>query len=155
MPTPKNYSVRTLKDHVGHDFGASKPLLVDQVRINTFADVTEDHQWIHIDVAKAKEHSPFGGPIAHGFLTLSLVAGAIQDSGVIPTDAQGVVNYGLEKVRFLAPVLSGSEITASFKLSHVEDKGEKKQLIHIEFIVNIVGSDKPAMVGETLAMVIG
>ncbi len=155
MPAPKNYSVRNLMDHVGHDFGESKPILVDQVRINTFADVTEDHQWIHVDVAKAKEHSPFGGPIAHGFLTLSLVAAAVQNSGVIPSDAQGVVNYGVEKVRFLAPVLSGAQITASFKLGAVEAKGDKNQVLRVEFVVNIVGSDKPAMVGESLAMVIG
>ncbi len=155
MPAPENYSVRNLKDHVGHDFGASAPIRVDQIRINTFADVTEDHQWIHVDVARAKKHSPFGGPIAHGFLTLSLVAAAVQSSGVVPADAQGVVNYGVEKVRFLAPVLSGAEITASFKLAGVEDKGDKQQVLRVEFIVNIAGSDKPAMVGESLAMVIG
>jgi acyl dehydratase len=94
MAAPAGYSVRTLKDFVGHDFGASAPIKVDQIRINTFADVTGDHQWIHVDVARAKKHSPFGGPVAHGFLTLSLVAAATMDSGVVPPDAEGAINGG-------------------------------------------------------------
>lgn len=155
MPAPKGYSVRTLKDFVGHDFGASEPIHVDQIRINTFADVTGDHQWIHVDVAKAKKHSPFGGPVAHGFLTLSLMAAAVSSAGVVPPDAQGVVNYGVEKVRFLAPVLSGGTVRAHFKLSEVEPKGDDRQLLRVEASVSIEGSDKPALVGELLAMVIG
>jgi acyl dehydratase len=155
MTAPNGYSVRTLKDFVGHDFGASAPITVDQVRINTFADVTGDHQWIHVDVEKAKKHSPFGGPVAHGFLTLSLMAAAVGTAGVVPADAQGVINYGLDKVRFIAPVPAGAPITASFKLAGVEDKGEKRQLIRIEAVVNVEGSDKPAIVGEMLAMVVG
>jgi acyl dehydratase len=155
MSAPEGYSVRTLKDFVGHDFGTSSPIKVDQNRINTFADVTGDHQWIHVDVAKAKEHSPFGGPVAHGFLTLSLTAAAIDSAGVVPADAQGVINYGLEKVRFLVPVPAGASITASFKLAGVEDKGDKRQIIRIETVVNVEDSDKPAIVGEVLAMVVG
>ncbi len=155
MASPKNYTVRTLKEFIGHDFGTSAPLLIDQARINHFADVTEDHQWIHVDVEKAQKHGPFGGTIAHGFLTLSLVAAAIQASGVIPTDAQGVVNYGVEKVRFLSPVRAGSTITASFTLVDVEAKGDKQHLARIAFVVNIEGGDKPAMVGESLAMIFG
>jgi acyl dehydratase len=155
MSAPEGYSVRTLKDFVGHDFGTSSPIKVDQNRINTFADITGDHQWIHVDVAKAKEHSPFGGPVAHGFLTLSLTAAAIGSAGVVPADAQGVINYGLEKVRFLAPVPAGASVTASFKLAGVEDKGDKRQIIRIETVVNVEDSDKPAIVGEVLAMVVG
>ena len=155
MPAPKGYSVRTLKDFVGHDFGASAPIRVDQIRINTFADVTGDHQWIHVDVAKAKKHSPFGGPVAHGFLTLSLMAAAVASAGVVPADAQGVINYGLDKIRFIAPVPSGASITARFKLAGVEDKGDKRQLIRIEAQVDVEGQDKPAIVGEVLAMVVG
>jgi acyl dehydratase len=155
MSAPEGYSVRTLKDFIGHDFGTSSPIKVDQNRINTFADITGDHQWIHVDVAKAKEHSPSGGPVAHGFLTLSLTAAAIGSAGVVPADAQGVINYGLERVRFLAPVLAGASVTASFRLAGVEDKSEKRQIIRIEMVVSVEGSDKPAIVGEVLAMVVG
>ena len=155
MPAPNGYSTRTLKDYVGHDFGFSDPIKIDQVRINTFADVTGDHQWIHVDVERAKKHSPFGGPVAHGFLTLSLMATAVASAGVVPADAQGVINYGLDKIRFITPVPVGVTITATFKLAGVEDKGDKRQLIRVETAVNVEGSDKPAIVGEVLAMVIG
>jgi acyl dehydratase len=155
MAAPKGYSVGTLKDHVGHDFGASAPIKVDQIRINTFADVTGDHQWIHVDVEKAKKHSPFGGPVAHGFLTLSLVAAAVMGAGVVPADAQGAINYGLENIRFLAPVPAGASITASFRLAGVEDKGDKRQLIRLEAQVAVEGQDKPALTGEFLAMIFG
>ncbi len=155
MPAPNGYSTRTLKNYVGHDFGASDPIKIDQVRINTFADVTGDHQWIHVDVERAKKHSPFGGPVAHGFLTLSLMAAAVASAGVVPADAQGVINYGLDKIRFITPVPVGVTITATFKLAGVEDKGDKRQLIRVETAVNVEGSDKPAIVGEVLAMVVG
>lgn len=155
MAAPKGYSVRTLKDFIGHDFGASAPIKVDQIRINNFADVTGDHQWIHVDVEKARKHSPFGGPVAHGFLTLSLVAAATQTSGVIPADAQGAINYGLESVRFLAPVPADASVSARFKLKSVEDRGDKRQLIRIEAQVEVVGQDKPVLVGKFLAMVFG
>jgi acyl dehydratase len=155
MLAPKGYSTRTLKDFIGHEFGASAPIKVDQVRINTFADVTGDHQWIHVDVDKARKHSPFGGTVAHGFLTLSLMAAAVASAGVVPEDAQGVLNYGLEKIRFIAPVPADARITAAFRLVGVEDKGDKRHLLRIETAVNVEGSDKPAIVGEMLAMVIG
>lgn len=155
MPAPEGYSVGTLRDHIGHDFGVSAPIRVDQIRINTFADVTGDHQWIHVDVAKARKHSPFGGPVAHGFLTLSLVAAAVMGAGVVPADAQGAINYGLEKIRFLAPVPAGASITARFRLAGVEDRGDKRQLIRIEAQVDVEGQEKPALTGEFLAMIFG
>lgn len=144
-----------MSDFVGHDFGTSRNLRVDQVRINTFADVTEDHQWIHVDVAKARKHSPFGGPIAHGFLTLSLVAAVMSDVGVVPADAKGVINYGVDAVRFLGPVPAGAEICASFKLLRVEDKPDQGQLICVQAKVHIVGHEPPSLVGEFLALVVG
>lgn len=155
MPAPENYSVQNMSDFVGHDFGTSRNVRVDQVRINTFADVTEDHQWIHVDVEKAQKHSPFGGPIAHGFLTLSLVASVMNDVGIVPPDAKGVINYGVEGVRFLAPVPAGSEISASFKLLRVEDKEDRGQLITVQGTVHSAGQEAPSLVGEFLALVIG
>ena len=155
MSAPQGYSTRTLRDFVGHGFGASAPLIVDQERINGFADVTGDHQWIHVDVARAKAESPFGGPVAHGFLTLSLLAAAVGSAGVVPADAKGAINYGLDNIRFIAPVPAGKRVTASFKLTDVEDKGPKGQLLRLAAALNVEGSDKPALVGDVLALVMG
>ena len=155
MPEPTGYSVRTLKDFVGHDFGTSEPIRVDQARIDSFADVTGDHQWIHVDVERARKHSPFGGPVAHGFLTLSLMAAAVASAGVVPPDAQGVINYGLDRIRFIVPVPAGAEVTTRFRLVGVEAKGDRRQLIRVEAQVDVKGQDKPAIVGELLAMVVG
>ena len=155
MPSPNGYSVRTLHDFVGHDFGTSPPVLVDQASIDSFADVTGDHQWIHVDVEKAKKLSPFGGPVAHGFLTLALLATAIQVSGAVPADAKGVINYGVDKIRFMVPVPAGARVTASFKLAEVEDKGPKGQLLRIAAVMNVEGHDKPDIAGDVLALVVG
>lgn len=154
MSAPQGYTSATLAEFAGHDFGASAPIPVDQDRINGFADVTGDHQWIHVDVDRARAQSPFGGPVAHGFLTLSLLAAAIQDSGVIPADAKGVINYGLDNVRFLAPVPAGADVTCAFRLSRVEDKGHGRQLLHIAAEAREAGKDKPAVVGDVLALVV-
>jgi acyl dehydratase len=155
MPAPQGYSVRTLANFVGHDFGASAPIAVDQERINTFADVTGDHQWIHVDVARAKAESPLGGPVAHGFLTLALLAAAVGSAGVVPPDSKGAINYGLDNIRFIAPVAAGKRVMASFTLTAVEDKGPKGQLLRLAAALNVEGSEKPALVGDVLVLVIG
>jgi acyl dehydratase len=155
MPAPQGYSTRVLRDFVGHDFNASVPINVDQECINLFADVTGDHQWIHVDVAKAEAESPFGGPVAHGFLTLSLLAAAVGSAGIVPVDAKGAINYGLDKIRFIAPVPAGTRVVASFRLTEVEDKGPKGQLLRLAAALNIEGSDKPALVGDLLVLVMG
>lgn len=155
MPAPEGYSTAKLKEFVDHDFGASAPIPIGQDRIGAFADVTGDHQWIHVDVERAKAESPFGGPVAHGFLTLSLLAGGVADAGVVPDDAKGVINYGLEKIRFLAPVPSGAEVTCHFRLASVEDKGPGRQLLRLAAEARIIGTDKVAVAGEVLALVIG
>jgi acyl dehydratase len=155
MPAPAGYSTATLRDYVGHDFGISAPVMVGQPRIDGFAAVTGDNQWIHVDVERARVESPFGGPVAHGFLTLSLLAAAISEVGVVPSDAKGVINYGLDKVRFLAPVPAGAEVAGCFRLAGVEDKGAGRQLLRLEAAVRIEGADKPAIVGEMLVLVVG
>ncbi|PIB26005.1 hypothetical protein BFP76_13590 [Amylibacter kogurei] len=155
MSAPKGYALSTLKDHIDHDFGSSEPMKITQHRINTFADATGDYQWIHTDVAKAKKYSPFGGTVAHGFLSLSFVAGAMASTGIVPKEAKGVLNYGVEGVRFLSPVLSGSEVTASFVLKDVVEKGKGQYLIHVDATVSVPGAEKPALVGTFLAMVMG
>ena len=155
MPQPENYSVSTLSDNIGHDFGWSDPIVVTQDMINGFADVTGDHQWIHVDVEKATKHGPFGGPVAHGFLTLSLLAAATETAGVAPSDAKMVVNYGLGSVRFPGPVPSGASVRAQFKLVGVEPKGPGTQLMKLEATLQADGADKPSVVAELLAMVMG
>lgn len=154
MTTPDTYSFATLQDHIGHDFGKSKDISINQDRINQFADATGDHQWIHIDVERARKQSPYGGTIAHGFLTLSLVGGLIGESGAIPDGMRAVINYGVENVRFLAPVLAGATVRARFSLTSVTDKGEGRKLIRITGSVEIEGSEKPALIGDFLALII-
>ncbi|SEB00594.1 MaoC family dehydratase [Rubrimonas cliftonensis] len=155
MPQPENYSVNNLNDHIGHDFGTSNPIVVSQDMINAFADVTGDHQWIHVDVEKATHCGPFGGPVAHGFLTLSLLAASTESVGVAPSDAKAVVNYGLGGVRFPEPVRSGSTVRARYTLAHVETKAPGAQLMTLKAELKADGADKPAVVAELLAMVMG
>ncbi len=147
------YSFHTLEKYIGHDFGLCAPILVDQDRINAFADITNDHQWIHVDVARAAKESPTGTTIAHGYLTLSLVAAAIDSSGILPPDAKAVFNYGMEKVRFLAPVPAGSTLRARFVLKAVDTKGPTQKLMTVSGSMEIDGHDKPALVGEFMAYV--
>ena len=155
MAAPSDYSVKTLAQTIGHDFGLSDPVVISQEMINGFADVTGDHQWIHVDVERAAAQSPFGGTVAHGFLTLSMLAGAAEEAGVMPPDAVAMLNYGLEKVRFLAPVLTGSSVRTQFKLVAVEPKGPGNQLIRLQGSMQIDGADKPAVIAELLAVVSG
>jgi len=115
-------TMANIKDRVGSELGVSKWLLVDQERIERFAECTEDWQWIHVDPERAKRESPFKGPIAHGYLTLSLVGSLSIDIGCVPSDAIAGFNYGLDKARFLAPVPSGARVRLRVVLDSVEDR---------------------------------
>ena len=140
-----------LQTRVGQNIGTSEWVLVDQDMINKFADATGDHQWIHIDEEKAKL-TPFGGTIAHGFLTLSL-ASAMSYDAVRPLDGVVMgVNYGFDKLRFLAPVPAGSRIRGRFRLLAADDKGQGRWLLKHELTVEIEGGDKPALIAEWLGM---
>ena len=149
-----NYSMATTAQFIGHEFGASDWVAVDQNRINQFAACTGDRQWIHVDVARATRESPFGGPIAHGYLTLSLVAATVMELGVIPEDAATGLNYGLDKVRFIAPVKAGSRIRNRIKLLAAEDKGEGRMLLTTENTIEIEGEARPALIAHALVMAI-
>tara|TARA_R110000787_G_scaffold63634_4_gene143089 strand:- start:25679 stop:26146 length:468 start_codon:yes stop_codon:yes gene_type:complete len=143
-----------LQSNVGKDCGTSDWFEIDQRRINDFADVTKDHQFIHVDPVRAKE-SPFGGTIAHGYLTLSLLAYFMQSGGVgvdIPNRKMGV-NYGLDKVRFLQPVPSGAKVRAKAKLAEATEKSPGQYLFKLEVTVEIEGAAKPALIAETLTMI--
>lgn len=140
-----------LSSLIGQEIGVSRWFEIDQARIDAFADVTEDRQFIHVDPEAAKQ-TPFGGTIAHGFLTLSL-ASAMSYDAVPPLDGVVMgVNYGFDKLRFLAPVPAGSRVRGRFRLLSAEDKGGGRWLIKHELTVEIEGGDKPALIAEWLGM---
>ena len=148
------YSMASIAKFVGQELGVSNWVAIDQDRINEFARATGDHQWIHVDVERAKRESPFGGTIAHGYLTLSLVAGLTLEMGAVPPDAKAGLNYGLDKVRFMAPVKAGARVRNRVVLLQVDDKGKGRMLIKLQSTLEIEGEDKPALVAEALSMLL-
>ena len=148
------YRMATLDRFVGCELGVSPWVDVDQRRIDAFAECTGDRQWIHVDGERARRESPFGGTIAHGFLTLSLAATLAMEAGVIPPDAGAALNYGLGKVRFLAPVKAGARVRNRVALLAIEPKDEGRVLITFGNTIEIEGEAKPALVAELMAMLI-
>jgi acyl dehydratase len=142
---------RDLPALIGQEIGVSRWFEIDQARIDAFADVTEDRQFIHVDPEAARA-TPFGGTIAHGFLTLSL-ASAMSYDAVKPLEGSVMgVNYGFDRLRFLAPVPAGSRVRGRFRLLAADDKGDGRWLLKHELTVEIDGSDKPALIAEWLSM---
>ena len=148
------YRMDTLADFVGKEIGVSSWVSVDQRRIDEFADCTGDRQWIHVDVERARRESPFGGTIAHGYLTLSLVGSTAIEVGVIPSDAATGVNYGLDKVRFMTPVKAGARVRNHITLVAVEPKGRGRVLATLRSTIEVEGEAKPALVADTLALLV-
>ncbi|MEJ8859800.1 MaoC family dehydratase [Variovorax robiniae] len=140
-----------LQQYVGQSIGTSSWVEVPQARIDAFADCTEDRQWIHIDVERAKRESPFGAPIAHGFLTLSLLPITSYEllGGLKPTKS---VNYGLDKLRFMSPVAAGSRVRNHIKLLAAEPREDGWTLLRTENTVEIEGQPKPALVAVSLGL---
>ena len=150
-----NYSMATVPQFVGREFGVSDWVAVDQERINQFARCTGDKQWIHVDVERARRDSPFGGPIAHGYLTLSLVAAMVMEIGIIPPDAATGLNYGLDKVRFIAPVKAGARVRTRANLIAAEPQNGARVLLKLQCTLEIENEAKPALIAEVLCMLIG
>jgi acyl dehydratase len=142
------HSADELRAAVGKSLGATDWLTVEQTRIDQFADATDDHQWIHVDVERAKQ-GPFGTPIAHGYLTLSLVNAFLPQLFSVPTAKMGI-NYGCNKVRFPAPVPVGSQIRAVGEIAGVEPVPGGVQVV-VRVTVEIDGGAKPACVAETVS----
>jgi acyl dehydratase len=140
--------IADLQPLVGEPIGTSDWMLIDQQRINQFADATGDHQWIHVDVERAKS-GPFGGPIAHGFLTLSLLPAFFATAFEIRESTTGV-NYGLDKVRFMAPVHVGKRLRGHFKLLSWDALDGGGAQMKIEMTVECEGATKPACVAESI-----
>ncbi len=153
MP-PSNYTMSSLASFVDQAFGTSEWTTVTQDMINTFAQCSGDNQWIHVDVERAKKESPFGGPIAHGYLTLSLIAKFAMDLGIAPVDAAAALNYGLDKVRFLTPVKAGARVRGVLVITEVTDQGKGRWLLKVKNTVEIEGEPKPALIAESLVMLV-
>lgn len=148
-------SVAALRERVGGEIGVSPWLVVDQARIDAFADATLDHQFIHVDPARAAA-TPFGGTVAHGFLTVSLLSHLSQQALPALEGRVMGINYGFERLRFVAPVPAGSRIRGRFVLAGLERQGAgdgaERWLMRLAVTVEIEGAAKPALVAEWLAM---
>ncbi|AJA14159.1 dehydratase [Pseudomonas putida S12] len=143
--------VTELSQYVGKELGHSEWLKIDQQRINLFAEATGDFQFIHVDPEKAAK-TPFGGTIAHGFLTLSLIPKLIEDILVLPQGLKMVVNYGLDSVRFIQPVKVESRVRLKVKLGEVVEKKPGQWLLKAIATLEIEGEDKPAYIAESLSL---
>ena len=140
--------VKRLRDHVGEEIAVSDWFEISQDRINRFADATEDHQWIHVDPARAAAESPFKTTIAHGFLTLSLLPMLVKKALKIGGVRMGV-NYGMNRMRFVAPVPVGSRVRGRFTIGAVEETGGSVQVTW-NLAIEREGGDKPCVVAEWL-----
>ena len=145
-------SLDEIRARVGQPIGSSDWIEVGQDRIEQFADATDDHQFIHVDQELAAQ-SPFGGTIAHGFLSLSLLSRMAADVMLVPDTTRMAVNYGLDRVRFLAPVKSGKRIRGHFTLDGIEEKAPGQLLIRQTVSVEIEGEDKPALTAQWLGLI--
>jgi acyl dehydratase len=140
-----------LTARVGQELGTSPWFHIDQARVNQFADVTLDHQFVHVDLEKAKK-TPFGGTIAHGFLTMSLLVRLVLPFIPVLANRKLVVNYGFDKVRFSAPVKVGTRIRAVSTLGDVSERKAGNVIMRIDVKVEIEGEDKPALIAEWLSL---
>ncbi len=145
--------IEQLKDYIGKELGHSDWLTVDQDRVDRFADCTGDHQFIHVDPERARE-TPFGGTIAHGFLSLSLMPMLMGDLLVVPEGTRMGVNYGLDSLRFIQPVRVGSRVRLALTLLDAYEKNPGQWLLKGRAVMEIEGAEKPAYVAETLALCI-
>ena len=141
-----------IREKIGQSLGVSGWIEVGQDRITAFADATDDHQFIHVDPVLAAQ-TPFGGTIAHGFLSLSLLSRMAADVMLVPDTTRMAVNYGLDRVRFIAPVKAGKRVRGHFTLDGVDDKAPGQILIRQTVSVEIEGEDKPALTAQWLGLI--
>ena len=153
--TASGLSLANLATYVGKELGVSDWVTIDQRRIDGFAENTGDRQWIHVDAERARRESPYGTTVAHGYLLLSLLAPTALDVYVKPAGITAALNYGIDRVRFLAPVKAGSRVRNRIKLTAVEDKGQGRRLITTENTLEIEGESKPALIAQVLALAMG
>lgn len=142
-----------LKALVGQELGVSDWITVDQEKIDQFAECTGDRQWIHVDVERTRKESPFRKPIAHGYLTLSLVSAMAFDIDAVPANTQAAFIHGLDAVRFIAPVRSGARVRMRSTLVSMEDIGPGQYLVRSANTVEVEGDERPALTAEVLLMI--
>ncbi len=145
-------SVDAIRSKIGQELGMSDWITVDQGRIDVFADATEDRQFIHVDEALAAQ-TPFGGTIAHGFLSLSLLSRMAADVMLVPKATRMGVNYGFDRVRFLAPVRAGKRVRGRFTLVSFEEKRPGQYQFAHDVTVEIEGEDKPALTADWIGLI--
>lgn len=146
--------ISELRDRIGTELGASDWLTIDQARIDAFADVTGDRQYIHVDPERAARESPFGRTVAHGYLTLSLLSQMVGQVLPKPEGFGTQINYGLNRVRFLHPVPAGSRVRAVVKLQKVTERRAGQYLVECDVTVEIEGKDTPALIARTMGLFI-
>jgi acyl dehydratase len=146
-------TLEELHSRIGTQVGVSDWITIDQKRIDEFADVTEDRQFIHVDANAAKE-TMFGGTVAHGFLSLSLLSRMALDVMLVPDNLKMAVNYGFDRIRFLAPVPVGARVRGIFTLTNVEEKSLGQLLVHHNVMVDIDVTEKPALTADWLSLLI-
>jgi acyl dehydratase len=144
-------SLEDVRARVGTEVGVSNWLMIDQARIDAFADATEDRQFIHVD-PEAAAQTPFGGTVAHGFLSLSMLSRMAAEAMLVPDSVKMAVNYGLDRVRFIAPVRSGQRIRGRFVLDSIDEKAPGQLLLRHSVTVEIEGVDKPALTAQWLGL---
>lgn len=145
--------IQRLSSSLGSVLGTSDWVAIPQTRIDAFADLTEDWQFIHVDPVRAAA-SPFGGTIAHGFLTLSMLSRLAENALPMLGDTRESLNYGFDKVRFLSPVPSGSRIRGVFTLAAIDEKPQGRVMLRLNASVEIEGADRPALIAEWLIMLV-
>jgi len=143
----------SLSDYIGKPLDASAWLTIGQKMINTFADATRDHQFIHVDAEKAAQ-TPFGTTIAHGYLTMSLISSFLEECSIAPTGTVMAINYGSDKIRYLQPVKVDSEIRAHAVLMEAFEKSPGQMLLKTKITIEIKGEETPALVAEILGLFI-
>jgi len=141
-----------LKALVGQELGVSGWITVDQEKIDQFAECTGDRQWIHVDVERTRKESPFRKPIAHGYLTLSLVSAMAMEIDAVPENTQAAFIHGVDALRFIAPVVSGARVRMRSRLVSMEDIGPGQYLIRAANTVEVEGDERPALTAEMLVM---
>ena len=144
-------SLAELRSRISEEVGVSDWLTIDQQRIDQFAGATEDRQFIHVD-PEAAAHTSFGGTVAHGFLSLSMLSRMAADAMLVPDSIKMAVNYGLDRVRFITPVRSGKRIRGRFRLDSVEEKAAGQVLMRHSVTIEIEGEDKPALTAQWLGL---
>jgi acyl dehydratase len=148
----EGFSLIKVTDFIGKELGVSDWVTMGQDRIDQFAECTGDHQWIHVDPERARRESPFGTTVAHGYLTLAMLAPSFFEVVAKPARISQAVNYGLDRVRFIAPVRSGFRIRNRIKLLAAEKKGDGRVLLTTENTIEIEGEGKPALIASALVM---